>query len=163
MIHQGRPFLAAWATALLAVAMLSYASTKSIVMQATDTSPLGMSVICSAQMAAKTIVFGDNATGRLVRLPVAPGKSKPAVCPYCSAAAHAPVLASVVPLTHATTVEWLTWSPSTVNGPRGPPAFEPRARGPPSPPHDRLIRRAGLRPARIEAVASCGALRGPNK
>jgi hypothetical protein len=132
MIRQGRPFLAAWATALLAVAMLSYASTKSIVMQATGASPLGMSVICAAQMAAKSTVFVDNATGRLVRLPGAPGKSKPAVCPYCSAAAHAPILASVVPLIHATTVAWLTWSPSTINGPRGPSAFEPRARGPPT-------------------------------
>jgi hypothetical protein len=131
MIRRGRPFLAAWATALLAVALLSYASTKSIVMQAMDASPAGMSVICSAQMGAGMSTFVDDATGRLVRIPVAPGKGKPAVCPFCSAAAHAPLLASIIPFAHSSAVEWLTWSPSTINGPRGLPAFEARARGPP--------------------------------
>ncbi|MDR3472289.1 MAG: hypothetical protein P4M09_11450 [Devosia sp.] len=132
MIHRGRPCLAAWATAFLAVAMLSYASTKSIVMQAMDGSPLGMSVICSARMSPAMSTFIDDATGRLVRIPTAPGKSKPAVCPFCSAAAHAPLLASIVPFAHSAAVEWLTWSPSTIHGPRGPPAFEARARGPPA-------------------------------
>ena len=132
MIRGGRPFLAAWATAVLAVAMLSYASTKSIVMQAMDASPLGMSVICSARMGTATSIFVDDATGRMARTPTAPGKGKPAVCPFCSAAAHAPLLASIVPFAHSAAVEWLTWSPSTINGPRGPPAFEARARGPPT-------------------------------
>ncbi|MBV9510337.1 MAG: DUF2946 family protein [Caulobacteraceae bacterium] len=131
MIRRGSPFLAAWATALLAVAMLSYASTKALVMQAMDASPLGMSVICSAHMDMTGWSLGDGASGRLAHLPAQPGKGKATVCPYCSAAAHPPVLSSVVPVIHATVVVWLTWPPSIVNGPRGPPAFEARARGPP--------------------------------
>jgi len=129
MIRRGRPFLAAWATALLAVAMLSYASTKSIVMRAMDAAPFGLSVICSAHMSMTGGSLAKGETGRLAHLP--PGKGKPAVCPYCSAAAHAPVLASIVPLTHAMAVVWLAWPLSVVNGPRGPPAFDAKARGPP--------------------------------
>ena len=131
MMRRGRPFLAAWATALLAVAMLSYASTKSIVMQAVDASPLGMPVICSAHMSMAGGSLAEGAIGRQAHLPNAPGKGKPAVCPYCSAAAHAPVLASIVPLSHAAAVVWLAWPLSVVDGPRGPPAFEAKARGPP--------------------------------
>jgi len=131
MIRRGRPFPAAWATALLAVAMLSYASTKSIVMRAMDASPFGMSVICSARMSMTGGSLAEGATGRLAHLPSQPGKAKPAVCPYCSAAAHAPVLASIVPWIPTTAVVWLAWARSIVDGPRGPQAFEARARGPP--------------------------------
>jgi hypothetical protein len=123
--------MAAWAAAILAVAALCYASTKSVVMQAVEASPSGMPVLCSARMGATTTVFASDEMGRLVHAPGPLGKSKTAVCPYCSAAAHAPMLASVVPLTLPVAVQWLIRAPSTINEPHGPPASEARARSPP--------------------------------
>ena len=60
--------------------------------------------------------------------PEKPAKS----CEFCAAAAHVPVCGSTPVLSAPTTVAWLAWRPITGLGSRGPPAFEPRARGPPT-------------------------------
>ena len=121
--------------------MLSFASVQSIVMRAEMAASDAMPV-CG--------VFGEGAAGPFMpgmtmgsRLstaepakPVKPGQRAPhghtAACPYCAAAAHAPVMMAMTPLRTSTTFVFTAFRVVASHGPRGPPARQPRARGPPA-------------------------------
>ena len=107
--------------AMLAVAMLSLATSRSVVMQAADASP-GMT---SATCMSLTGLHG-GAKG-----PVAPDKAHK-LCEYCAAAAHAPLCAADAPIPVSSAVAWTAYPAFQPHGPRGPPAFAANARGPPA-------------------------------
>lgn len=107
--------------ALLAVALLLFAGVRSTLMQAqTAASPRGGTPSCMNMGGARG----------------APSKpEKPAkACAFCAVAAHLPVCGSAPAPAPPATVAWLAWRPAAGLGPRGPPALDPRARGPPTPP-----------------------------
>ncbi len=110
-----------YAAAFLAVALFSFAFTQSLVMQASDGMPGMTVVICTAQGAVQ--VNADHG--------VPAGKSQQ-TCPFCAAASHAPLCASTDPIPQATAVAWTAYPALRPLGPRGPPALEPNARGPPA-------------------------------
>jgi hypothetical protein len=112
------PNLGAIAAALIAMLMLTYASVASSVMQVEMAASAGMGPLC---LAAPGPSNAKSATHH----------GKEAVCPYCSAAAHAPVLTSATPLRLAVSVVFSAYPLVSSHGPRGPPALQPRARGPP--------------------------------
>ena len=121
-----RKGLGGFAAALIALLMLSYASTQSQVMRTTMAMAVAPPTCHGAMvgMASGPVkaYAGVAHKGQL------PAKS----CPYCAAAAHLPVM--------GTALAWRTHSAFTFagfrrvasHGPRGPPARQPRARGPPS-------------------------------
>ena len=128
------------AAALIALVMLSYASVQSIVMQTAmafgaDTSPL-----CGAATAGEdSISMSGMGVGRTAT--ASPhSRSRPqehghrVACPYCAAAAHAPVITTVAPLQISTAFVFAAFRVTAGRGPRGPPACQPRARGPPADP-----------------------------
>lgn len=55
-------------------------------------------------------------------------------CEFCAVAGHVPVCGSQVQLAPPSAVAWLNWRAPATLGPRGPPAIEGRARGPPAAP-----------------------------
>jgi len=131
MIRRARQFLAAWT--VLAVVALSYASTQSIVMQTVDGG--GMPVICSMQSDGSA----DMATAEkawLTHAPGLPGKAKRAACPFCSAAAHPPLLSAAAFLQSPMAVRWVPVAPIASTGARGPPLIRANARAPPVLTHD---------------------------
>ena len=77
-------------------------------------------------MGAAHVCHPGKPTGR----PDAP-HGKPANCGYCAAAAHAPLLAFAEPVRPSCAVAFTEFRDLGVHGPRGPPALQPRARGPP--------------------------------
>jgi hypothetical protein len=129
MIRRGRAFLAAWTTAILAVVALSYASTKSIVMQAVDAG--GMPVICSMQTDLAPAVIAAAQKVWLGHAPGTPGKGRPTACPFCSAAAHAPLLSAVASVAPPTAIRWVSRLPIAATEPRGRPLIRANARAPP--------------------------------
>jgi hypothetical protein len=111
----------AFAVALLAMAMLSLATTRSVVMQASDASPdMMISATCMS-------LTGAPMHGKGGALPDKAHK----LCEYCAAAAHAPVCATVAPIPVSSNVAWSAYAVLQPLGPRGPPAFAANARGPP--------------------------------
>ena len=58
-----------------------------------------------------------------------PGSRAP--CSYCAAAAHVPILTTAEPVQPSCAVAFTAFRSTAVHGPRGPPAVQPRARGPP--------------------------------
>ena len=132
-------YLQGLAAALIALVMLSYASVQSIVMQTAmafggDTSP-----VCGASAAAEAatpmlgmaMASAPTASRQVRSHRPEPGK---AACPYCAAAAHAPVITTVAPLRASTAFVFAAFRVVSSHGPRGPPACQPRARGPPADP-----------------------------
>ena len=107
--------------ALLAVAFLSLATVRSNVMQAGEVAGSAMPACGMAGMAHM-----GGADDR------APGKAH-AACAFCAVAGHLPVCASAPALALPSTLAWVAWRPLAAVGPRGPPGFAPRARGPPIP------------------------------
>ena len=126
MIRRGRPFRAAWASALLAVALLSFATIKSAVMQAADASPFA-SAHCMAGMA-----MDGGAGGK-----TSPAKSAASACAFCSVAAHAALITVAEPVACPAAVVWRPRPLADANGVRGPPEHRPSARGPP--PHPETV------------------------
>jgi Protein of unknown function (DUF2946) len=126
---------ASLAVALLALLMLGYASVCSSVMQAAGMTPSGLSTICGDPG-----MNGMSMPG--VRVLAAMGASHhghqpgdnakhPAACPYCAAAANPAMMSGVTPLRIQTSFVFVAFHPVESHGPRGPPAFKARARGPP--------------------------------
>lgn len=107
-----------FAAAMFAVALLSLAATRSVVMQVEGAAPGMGSASCMslASSHAKGGALPDQAHK---------------VCDYCAAAAHAPVCDAVASLPRSSTVAWTSYATIQSLGPRGPPAFAPNARGPP--------------------------------
>ncbi|MDB5479252.1 MAG: hypothetical protein JWO83_305 [Caulobacteraceae bacterium] len=112
-----------YAAALLAVALFSFAYVQSLVMRASGDMPgamtMTMPVCTSAGMAHVHVHHGG------------PHDASQKACPYCAAAAHAPICGSIAPIPRSTTVAWTAYSAMQPLGPRGPPPFTARARGPP--------------------------------
>jgi hypothetical protein len=127
--------------ALFALLMLSFASVQSIVMQVTMPAPVEISPICghadpaTAMAVAMTLMRADQASAASSH-DHGSGLPHPhqAACSYCAAAGHAPILGSVVAVRHSTNCVFTAFRTAASLGPRGPPAAQPRARGPPSDP-----------------------------
>jgi hypothetical protein len=110
------------AAALLAVALLCFAFAQSVVMQAAAAAPGMTTPICTRMGLVQ--VSADHG--------VPAGKSQKA-CPFCAAAAHAPLRAEAAPIPRSSAVAWTAYVALRPLGPRGPPARAPNARGPPIP------------------------------
>lgn len=130
------------AAALLALLMLSYASVQSIVMQAAMPSAAGPMQICGG--AAPAAPMSMSMTPDLMihqaaaptahshgHRPAAPSDHK-TVCPYCAAAAHAPMIAHAAPIQPSAGFVYAAFRVVSGSGPRGPPARRACARGPPT-------------------------------
>ena len=111
----------AHAAALLAVALLGFASTQSIVMQAAPATP-GMGVVLCTSMGPAQL--GAELHGHA-------GKHR-ASCPFCAAAAHPPLCTLEVAIPRPTVLTWASYAERPPLGPRGPPEVTPNARGPPT-------------------------------
>jgi len=120
MVKRGPIFRSAYAAAFLAVALLSVAFIQSTVMQTTGAMPGMTMAICTSHGAAT--VGAEHGVPK--------GQSQQ-TCPYCAAAAHAPLCASTDPIPASVAVAWSAYTALTPLGPRGPPARAPNARGPP--------------------------------
>lgn len=107
--------------ALCAMALLSYATVRSTLMQASMTQV--------AETCGEVMPGMAGMTSKAVH----PGKGKAAQsCEFCAAAAHAPLHTVAPTLATPAAVAWsphLAWRTS---GPRGPPTRPAHARGPPS-------------------------------
>ena len=112
----------ACAVALLAVALLSFASAQSIVMQAAGPAPGGMTMAICTSAGLAHVNAGHHA----------PADNAHKTCPYCAAAAHAPLCALTAPIPPSSLVAWTAYVALRPLGPRGPPARAPNARGPPA-------------------------------
>ena len=144
---KGRPtHRSATAAALLAVALFAFAAVQSVVMQARR-----------AVDPAMTMTMADTSTPDMPDMPgmsmsmsmpncdhmnaappasdhgSQPGKGQ-AACPYCAAAAHLPLCAGAPAMPVVSSVAWAAYTLRPSLGPRGPPVFEPKARGPPESP-----------------------------
>ncbi len=109
------------AAALLAVALFSFAYVQSLVMRMSGDMPGGMTIaVCTSTGMAHVHLH-----------PGAPAHAPQKACPFCAAAAHAPVCGSVSPIPLSTAVAWTTYAALRPLGPRGPPEFTAHARGPP--------------------------------
>jgi hypothetical protein len=111
----------AFAVALLAMAMLSLATTRSVVMQTTDASPgMMMSATCMGLTDASMHGKGGALPDKAHKL-----------CEYCAASAHSPVCTTLATIPVSSSVAWSTYAALQPLGPRGPPVFKAQARGPP--------------------------------
>ena len=119
--------------AFLAVALLSFAGVKAAVMQtqmaaATTVADCGM-----AGMASMPGMAGIDGRYAAPAPPKAAGPaSKADPCPFCMDAANAPLIAVAAPLRPPTSTVFVVAPARPPLGARAPPAFQPRARGPPS-------------------------------
>ena len=125
--------------------MLSYASVRSTVMQVEMASPAAAEPLhdggtVSAAIPGMNMSSMDMAGMAMPHAkPARPhaakhGSSGPATCPYCSVAAHMPILGGVALFRVPTAFTFAAFRVVASHGPRGPPALQPRARGPPTDP-----------------------------
>jgi hypothetical protein len=132
----------AWATAVLAVALFSYASVASVVMQAGGATPFSASSSPGGGMDMPSMAMGGmsmDMPGMQMDHggPSAPdqGKSGGALdtCAFCSAAAHVAVLAFSPPVPCPSVVAWRAPPIPQDLSQCGPLEFRATARGPPNP------------------------------
>ena len=127
--------MGAWAAAFLALLLLTYAQAVSGVMQVEAGLGEAMGPLCGAPASSPPalagMVMGDAASAPPTHASAKTNHAHASACPFCAAAAHAPVLGSVATLRLATTVAFAGFRVVASLGPRGPPAFTPHARGPP--------------------------------
>ena len=121
----GRILTTARAAAMLAVALLSIASIRSVVMQAAEASPFAAMPICAADTGAAPL-HGQQQQP-------APAKTAADSCAFCAAAAHAPLIAFASPLSVPGFTAWLAGPPPPSCTLRSASTVPPRARGPPLP------------------------------
>lgn len=119
----GAKFRASYVAALLAVALLTLAGVRSVVMRAAEAAPTSTRMCMDMPgmdmgTAAKTGAHAEH------------GKAHK-VCEFCSAASHAPICGVSPPVHKPALVAWAAWRSRSTLGPRGPPAFAAKARGPP--------------------------------
>ena len=136
-VHVTHRGLGAIAAALIALLMLSYASVQSTVMQAAMGAPAGAGSSSHTDpdpMAGMVMPGPAQAEASRSAHAAKPGHANPAACPYCSAAAHLPILGAAAPLRAPSVIRFAALRVAAGHGPRGPPARQPRARGPPSDP-----------------------------
>jgi hypothetical protein len=130
----GKTGRAIHALALLAVALFSFATVRSVSMQAVMAAsstpmPMPMSMPASMPMSMRGPISTCGAMGAD---PAAPHKKVPATCPFCAAAAHAPICTAFAFVLPSSTVAWAAYAALRPLGARGPPAFTPKSRGPPA-------------------------------
>ena len=113
---------AAYAVALLAVALFSLASVRSTVMQVSMTAPSLSMPMCGSMAGAHSAVQD-----------MAPHQKGHTTCEFCAAAGHAPVCTSAVAVVPSSLVAWTAYVVLRPLGPRGPPSISPKSRGPPLP------------------------------
>jgi hypothetical protein len=109
---------AAYSMALLAVALFSLASVRSIEMQAASAS---LSIPMCGSMAESHTAHTDPA----------PQQKKHARCEFCAAAAHAPVCTAPPEVRPSSTIAWAAYSLVRNLGRREPAQITPKSRGPP--------------------------------
>ena len=115
------------AAALLAVALFSLAAVRSVVMQAEMAGP------ASSAMAMAMPMCGD---GTLHHVAVKHGGEQDKsgkTCEFCAAAGHAAACTSAPDIAPSVALAWTAYPSLHPLGPRGPPEFTARSRGPPSP------------------------------
>lgn len=116
------------AMAFLALAFINLASVKSSLMQVEAVlSPMGMS------LAAATEICHSAAPADRATKPGADLKGTQKACPYCDIAANPSLCGAEAPLARPSSIAWVAYRAEASLGARGPPAFTPNARGPPSP------------------------------
>ena len=115
----GRLRWSARAAAFIAVALLSFASVQSTLMQVAAGDPTSLWPICSAAGLSKSPA------------PASGDQTAHAVCGFCALAGQAPLLANPPSLLRPRSVIWVPETGSAYIGPAGPPRFRPVARGPP--------------------------------
>ena len=115
---------------MIAVLLLSYAFVQSTVMQAAAASPAPAALVCGmdhmAGMAMAAMAAPDRDAGKAPAHP-----SGHTACPFCVAASQPPVTTAPILAPFPVTVVFVAFLALVSHGPRGPPAHEPRARGPP--------------------------------
>ena len=134
---------ASFAAALVALLMLAYASVQSSVMQVAMAAAAARPLNAGAGDAPMSAMTGMETTQATPALRAgfaqghahgghahAPTKS----CPYCAAAAHAPLIETGALWRAPSAFSFAAFRAVASHGPRGPPARQPRARGPPTPP-----------------------------
>jgi hypothetical protein len=137
---RSRSSLASLVIALVAMSMLSFATVQSIVMQAAETLQDGVtSSSGEGEDAGMTMPEAMPVMAMDEPVKAAPSSDRvahaehghKANCPYCEVAAHLPVPEHVAALGRAMDAVFAVFQAATSRGPRGPPSFELRARGPP--------------------------------
>lgn len=121
---------------MLAVLMLSYASTRSVEMQATAAPDYSAVSFCGdvdmataerlAALSAELALASDGGEHK----PSAPPKHVP--CLYCAAAAHAPIIGPALEARQPAALGFIAFSPLARAAPQARAEVQPRARGPPS-------------------------------
>jgi hypothetical protein len=106
-------------TALLAVALLTFATAKSVVMEVSA----AMSPICSADSGGGPAGLGGG-----------PEKPLHAACAYCAAAVHAPLISAPPSIASPCAVVWTPTSPAVGEGRGGSQPIKATARAPPDVP-----------------------------
>jgi hypothetical protein len=121
-----------YAMALLAVALFNLASVQSTVMQATGSSSgmrlAGPDLIAVAEICHTAAPSQDPAK------PVVHPDQGQRACPFCEVAANPPLCETAVSVPSPGMIAWTSYGVQHTLGARGPPAFAPNARGPPTPP-----------------------------
>jgi hypothetical protein len=107
----------AHAAALLALALLAFATVKSAVMQVEAQTILGQPPICSVSQDG----IKDD-----------PHHGMTTVCAFCAAAAHASIQTYAPPLRRPSVVLWCPPAPARDAAVAQPDALTPKARGPPA-------------------------------
>ncbi len=140
-----RPGKAVVAVVLVALLMQQFALVQSILMQATGSAVGYLVPIChdntdedsAANFITAAALIVDQADAAGTR-PHGPPPGAPhthdAACPFCAAAAHAPIIAHATLLHHAVSFVFVAFHLAANNSPRGPPARQFRARDPPADP-----------------------------
>ncbi len=120
MVGRGVIGRTAYAMALLAVALFSLASVRSIEMQA---APTALSMPMCVSMAHSHAAQRDSTSQQ----------KKHATCEFCAAAGHAPVCTASVEVLPSSTIAWAAYALLRSLGRREPPQITPKSRGPPGP------------------------------
>ena len=115
---------------MVAVLLLSYAFVQSTVMQAAAASPTPATPICGMDhMAGMAMAAASPTRDGAGKAPA--HQADHAACPFCASAANPPMTGAPILAPAPSTVVFVAFRPLASLGPRGPPAREPRARGPP--------------------------------
>ena len=118
----------------MALLMLSYASVQSQLMRmtasATAAPPMCGGPADPAMASMQEMAGPAKAAAGTSSKSHAPARS----CPYCAAAAHPPLIGTATPWRTPSTFTFTAFRVVASQGPRGPPACQPRARGPPADP-----------------------------
>ncbi len=133
----GKPGKAIHALALLAVALFSFATVRSVDMQAAmaapaASTPMSMPMSMPASMPMPMSTCGAMSADPPGDRDPAPHKKVPGACAFCAAAAHAPICTAFAFVLPSSTAAWAAYARLRPLGARGPPAFTPKSRGPPA-------------------------------